>query len=67
MTHHYFTHLPFFLLPFKRLFTWYLNTWSDRLWMEDSGMLLRRAQVLEAGFKDHPVDVTPRAAEGFLA
>jgi len=67
LTHHYATHLPAFLLPFKKLFAWYLDSWSDRLWKEDSGMLLRRQKVLETGFKDHPVDVTPRAAEGFLS
>lgn len=67
LTHHYATHLPFFLLPFKRLFIWYIEAWSERLWQEDSGMLLRRQRVLQAGFKDHPADVVPRAAEGFLA
>jgi hypothetical protein len=67
LTHRYATHLPFFLLPFKKLFTRYIEAWSERLWKEDEGMLLRRAQVLKSGFKDHPIDVVPRAAEGFLS
>jgi hypothetical protein len=67
LTHRYATHLPVFLLPFKKLMTWYLDAWSERLWAEDCAMLERRHRVLQAGFKDHPVDVTPRAAEGFAA
>jgi hypothetical protein len=65
IVHHYHSHLPFFLLPFKSLFAWYLDAWSKILWAEDSAMLLRRQRVLQTGFKDHPADVVPRAAEGF--
>jgi hypothetical protein len=65
VTHHYATHLPFFLLPFKKLFIWYLEAWSERLWAEDCGMLVRRHRVLRTGFKDHPADVVPWAAEAF--
>jgi hypothetical protein len=65
MVHHYHSRLPFFLRPFKRLFSWYLDAWSKILWAEDAGILVRRQKVLQAGFKDHPVDVTPRASEGF--
>lgn len=67
LSHHYATRLPKILLPFKRIFNWYLNAWSDRLWAEDSAMLARRQHVLEMGFKDHPVDVTPRATEGLFS
>ena len=46
VTHHYSTHLPAVLLPFKKLFVWYLDAWSDRLWKEDASIFTRRQRVL---------------------
>ena len=59
--------LPFFLKPFKKLLYAYLDLWLKQLWAEDYPMMERRHKVLEAGFKDHPLDPNFKAVEGFLS
>lgn len=58
--HEYTVFLPRLAGPLKPLLRIYFKLWSAQLWKEDLAMLERRHKVLRAGFKDHPVDVTPR-------
>jgi hypothetical protein len=65
LTHVYYANLPSFLRPLRKLMERYLESWSAGLWLEDDAMMLRREKVISAGFKDHPLDLVVRAAEGF--
>lgn len=60
----YSSSIPRFLLPFKKFMTSYIDNWVRNLWSEDLPMLLRRQQVLDLGFRDHPADVAPKSPEG---
>lgn len=66
LSHHFFCQIPFFLLPFKTLLQKYIEKWSAILWKEDMSMLLRRKQVLDTGFKDHPADLEMKSNEGLI-
>lgn len=66
ITHTFNMHIPFFLLPFKSIITRYLKRWSKILWEEDLAMCLRRQKVLDAGFKDSPLETMPYGKEGVL-
>ena len=65
--HSYSLRLPFFLKPFKKLVTHYIEKWGEILWQEDLNMCLRRHDAVEKGFKDNPMDTLPKAPEGLLA
>jgi len=67
IVHRFEMSLPFFLNPFKFLLSKYISHWTKILWEEDLPMVIRRHRVLEAGFKDHPLDTEIKAKEGFLA
>ena len=62
--HSFYLHLPFFLLPFKKLVKWYMEHWSALLWEEDLAMCLRRQHALDKGFKDAPLETLPFVSEG---
>jgi len=64
LDHAFYLNLPLMLKPLSFLFARYINVWSSILWNEDSTMLLRRQKVLDAGFKDHPLDALV-GTEGF--
>ncbi len=64
--HSFFMHLSPALSFLRKPIQWYLEKWSEILWAEDMPMCLRRQRVLEAGFRDYPLEAEFKGAEGFL-